>query len=151
MSRNRKPTAVLEASGAFRHDPARGVARANEPRPAGPLGAMPEDFLRDTPESKKHRDAWEQILAMAPRGVLTASDTAHVELTARAMVICRRSTATSSDRKDLARLLADIGCSPVGRTRIQVERGRSNAASEPGADGWAALDADRVAGSPRTN
>ena len=153
MPAKRVPTSVLALRGAFDKDPKRGRERANEPKPQGPLGAPPEDFLRDTPEMKKHLAAWFELIDIAPPGVLTKSDRQHVKRTAQLMVKCDRDAAKDSTRAQLRAHLADIGCTPVGRTRIQVEHGKRNA-SESGneaPDGWATLDAERTAAKGRTN
>ena len=46
MSRARKPTALLELTGALRKDPQRYRDRANEPRPDTSIGEPPADFIR---------------------------------------------------------------------------------------------------------
>lgn len=85
MPARRKPTAVLEQSGSLAKHPDRARDRANEPRPDGPLGPPPDDFLRDTPEMKKHLAAWDELIDIAPPGVLTKSDRQHVKRTAQLM------------------------------------------------------------------
>ena len=61
MGRKRKPTAVLEMSGAFKKNPDR---RRNEPESTGPLGSPPESF------SKPEVEAWRVLVERAPTGVL---------------------------------------------------------------------------------
>jgi|SRR5579862_5590716 len=77
MPRPRKPTALLELSGAFKHDPQR--RRDGEPRPTGPLGDPPE---RLPTEAVPY---WHEIEATCAPGVLTISDRFAVELAARLM------------------------------------------------------------------
>ena len=45
MPAKRIPTAIHQMKGSFEKNPSRGRARADEPKPDGPLGAPPADFL----------------------------------------------------------------------------------------------------------
>ena len=74
MGRPRKPTQVLEDTGAFKINPSRGLARANEPKSEGSIGAAPKFF--DTEE----REIWQEFVDEAPRGVLTKADRKILEL-----------------------------------------------------------------------
>ena len=79
--RPRKPTAVLEATGAFRKNPQRAAARANEPKPNGPIGKPPAYF------DAAHKKVWKELVGESQRGVLTKADRKHLELTTR--LTCR--------------------------------------------------------------
>jgi hypothetical protein len=68
MPARRVPSAVLKARGAFRKDPARGRARANEPVPTAQVGEAPT-FL-----TAEQRTAWSEIVGAAAPGVLSAMD-----------------------------------------------------------------------------
>ncbi|MDP9039823.1 MAG: hypothetical protein M3O02_11220 [Acidobacteriota bacterium] len=77
MGRPRKPTAVLEATGAFQKDPRRAEARANEPKANGPIGDPPAYF------DNVHRAIWFELIDECPSGVLAKSDRKHLELASR--------------------------------------------------------------------
>ena len=81
MGRPRKPTQVLIDKGAFEHDPARGLARANEPKPSGAIGKAPAYF------DAMHKAVWAEFVHEAPRGVLTNADRKQLELAVR--LTCR--------------------------------------------------------------
>lgn len=68
MPRPRKPTNVLAFSGAFAKNPARGRARANEPKANGPIGAPPSEL------NEFERKAWIRIVSECPAGVLQLRD-----------------------------------------------------------------------------
>lgn len=55
MATPRKPTAILELNGAFKNHPARGRARANEPKPDPDLGLPPGRL------TKNEKAAWCEI------------------------------------------------------------------------------------------
>jgi hypothetical protein len=106
----RKPTRLLEISGAFKKDPQR--RRNHEPIPSGPLGDPP-GFL---PEPVKA--CWRELNAMIPPGVLAVSDRWAVELAARAMANARDGSITNAERAVLSSLLGRMGLTPVDRARI---------------------------------
>ena len=68
MPAHRKPTAVLQASGAIAKNPKRYVKRKSEPKPSGPLGEAPKHFNRALVP------IWRELSLIAPPSVLTASD-----------------------------------------------------------------------------
>lgn len=74
MGRPRKPRHVLEDTGAFRKDPARGRARANEATADGPVGEPPSHF------NAGQRALWYEIASESPAG-LTMADRKLLELT----------------------------------------------------------------------
>lgn len=75
--RPRKPTAVLEDTGAFAKDPQRRAARENEPQPNGPIGEPP-DYFNQTEVA-----IWAEFVDEAPDGVLTKADRKVLELAVR--------------------------------------------------------------------
>lgn len=114
--RPRKPTKLLELSGAFKHDPARALDRAEEPQPDGPIGDPPRLM------SARAKKIWIEYVPVAPPGVLFTSDRnafeQFCELYARA-----RSKRFLVDNKELMRLeamYARFGMTPADRTRIKV-------------------------------
>src|ERR1700744_4488376 len=83
MGRPRKSKAELELSGSFAKHPERKGARANEPKPDGPLGPPPKCFDPDGYLGAKHIEIWHELVSQAPPGVLTSADRAHLELACR--------------------------------------------------------------------
>jgi len=77
MSRPRKPSALLELSGAYRKNPSR--RRPPAPEPAGPLGDPPERLQGEA------RMFWYEIVNALAAGVLTCADRWCVELAAMTM------------------------------------------------------------------
>ena len=112
----RKPSKVLELSGAFRKNPQR--ARPNEPVGEGPLGPPP-DRLSDAEKA-----AWDEIARRAPRGVLTGSDRFVVELAARLKVYLDETPVSEIKPQLMSRyavLLGQCGFSPSTRAGLAVE------------------------------
>jgi hypothetical protein len=81
--RPRKPTAVLEATGAYEKHPERRVERENEPEVNGPIGQPPEYF------DANHRKVWFELIRKAPAGVLALSDALNLEIATRLTVKMR--------------------------------------------------------------
>jgi len=139
MSRPRKPSAVLELSGAFRHDPQR--RRPSEPKESRPLGESPGRLPADCIAF------WNELVEMSTYGVLKISDRWAVELCCRLMekatremstatilelsrcadlsaddvkVLIRRETISSGELSTLRSLLAALGMTPADRTKLSV-------------------------------
>jgi hypothetical protein len=110
----RTPTAVLEASGAFKHNPARRRAREGEPLPGGPLGDPPPEL---PPEVAA---CWHRIVALAPEGVLCDCDEAIVEQTARLMVMTRSPACKITAYTALRTFLRELGLTPASRSLVKV-------------------------------
>jgi hypothetical protein len=115
MARPRKPTAVLDARGAFKKNPQR--RRAGEPIVREPIGASPPDF------DQLQREAYQQIVSQAPIGVLTEADNLAVEMA---------STLLAQFRKDrdgfpvmaygkLIQLLGTFGMTPSDRSKLNIQ------------------------------
>lgn len=117
MGRNRIPTATQELKGAFKKDPQRGRARANEPKPNGPLGVAPDHF---TDAQKK---VWSELAAIAPVGVLTNADRWLVELACDLMDRRRRNEDIGvGGYSQLGKFLSMMGLSPVDRSKVSVPK-----------------------------
>lgn len=112
MARPRKPTAVLELTGAFKKDPQR--KRDAEPKPSGPLGEEPLHFDEDL------KAIWRELAAMVPARVLTISDRWLVELACRTMQQVRKGTALAAERNLLLSCLSRMGLTPADRAKIAV-------------------------------
>lgn len=120
MPRPRKPTNVLELSGAFRKNPSRGRARSNEPRPTDDVGPPPGRLGADVTE------AWNELVAMAHPGTLSSSDRAFMEYAAKVWLAVK-----SSDEIDpklgirFEAVIARLGMSPADRSRVAVRKPKS--------------------------
>lgn len=114
MARPRKPTAILELSGAFRKNPQRRAAREGEPTPAGEVG--PPDGNLPGPVAA----CWREIVAGAAPGVLTTSDRIAVRSAARLMVLEAKGKIRTGERVLLHRLLSDFGMTPRGRCYVKA-------------------------------
>ena len=140
MARPRKPSALLELSGAFDHDPQR--RRKDEPQETRPLGKPP---ARIPPEVLPY---WDEIVEMVPGGVLTYRDRWAVEIAARLMAkqvrglpsltaspeiiskcqldanqvkrLLAGEKITSSELSTLRSLLAALGMTPGDRSKLSV-------------------------------
>jgi len=116
--RGRKPTPtkVLEARGAFEKHPERAKARAAEPD-GGPPVECPPHLAGD------QRHAWDDIIAKAPRGVLTAADALAVEVAAVLLAQFRRAPEEMQGAKlvRLTALLGQFGMTPAERARLHVD------------------------------
>src|SRR5690349_4947352 len=113
----RKPTAVLQLSGAFKHNPARAAERENEPEPKAGIGPAPSSL--SIPEA----EAWDYLVGIAPVGVLGDSDRAHLELAARLLAYSRTISIDKIDVSKLNRLTALLGLmglNPVDRSKVKV-------------------------------
>lgn len=123
----RKPTALLEAKGAFKKDPSR--RRGGEPVVTDPLGNCPESF------SAEDREAWQTIVKRAPTGVLTAADWPAVVMAAKLFSeFLRNSEGMNAARiTKLQVLLGKFGMTPVDRASISIPE-------KPKHNPWAAFD-----------
>ena|SRR5690349_3505407 len=112
MPRPRKPTRVLELTGAFKKDPARGRAREGEPHPEGALGNPPNCL----DEVQKAR--WNELKKQAPW--LTVSDRILVEQTCRLWALERAGTANATQSRLLSTNLGKLGMTPSDRSKVKV-------------------------------
>jgi hypothetical protein len=116
MSRGRppKPTKVLELSGAFKKDPKRKKARANEPTAEGQLGDCPVE------RGKTLEDAYAWIKERAPKTVLTLTDEIEVWHAAKLLTKVANDKAKSADHQQLSALLGKMGMNPSDRSKLHV-------------------------------
>ncbi len=62
--------------------------RENEPRPLGPIGDPPAEFLVEvSPTAQRHLRIWRELVARAPEGVLTRCDRAFLETACRVQAL----------------------------------------------------------------
>lgn len=127
MARPRKPTAVLELKGAFNKDPQR--QRDAEPVPTDGIGDPPDHF--DVVKVK----AWEEVVSIAPPGVLFNSDRLALEMFVCLLVEFRGNPNGFHQAKlgRLESLCGKFGMTPSDRSKIIV------APREQGKKGFAAL------------
>ena len=118
MSKPRKPTRILELTGARKQNPGRFKQRDSEPPPAGPVGEPPE-HLTDA-----EADAWREVTDILPDGVAGLSDRIALERLARLVTMARTRPDewTSAREKDLLSLTARFGMTPVDRAKIHIPR-----------------------------
>jgi len=111
MARPRKPTNVLELTGAFKKNPLR---RREDAEPAGELSAAPPHI------SGAVLHAWNDIAQYAPCDVLTDSDRITLELAANLLAQFRADPVEFPGAK-LARLeamLGKFGMTPADRSKV---------------------------------
>lgn len=113
--RPRKPTAVLELSGAFKKDPKRKQARKQEPKAKGKIGPYPGSMKKST-----EKDAYDLIVSLAPEGVLTEADQLFVYQMAQILHASWQGFIKSADRQQLLAGFSKLGMNPSDRTRLQI-------------------------------
>lgn len=124
MARPRTPTKVLELRGAFKVHPGR--RRPDEPRPTGELGDPPVHL------SEAALTAWNEIVAMAPPGVLTNSDRMAVEIAACLMAQFRAGDLLPAGVGHLRGILGRMGLTPADRAGLSIPQPEPN-----GGNRWA--------------
>lgn len=111
MGRPRTPTNVLDARGSFKKHPER---QREDAEAAGALGEPPEYF------SDEQLGTWSELIAAAPRDVITESDRFALELAAVMLAQFRNDPAEFPATKlvRLEALLGKFGMTPADRARI---------------------------------
>ena len=110
----RKPTALLEASGAFIHNPQRRRDRENEPVPTSPLGDPPETM------SAVQKRMWIEFAAEIPPGVAFNSDRALLEMAVRLRSKLRSGKASGGEYACLITCIREMGMTPVSRSKVKA-------------------------------
>jgi hypothetical protein len=110
----RKPTAILEATGAYIKNPQR--RRPPEPRPVGPLGTAPEHL------GDREKTIWDELSSLLPPGVAGSCDEPAFEV-----IVCllsqfrhNRSTMSGSLLMQLSNLLGKFGMTPSSRASLSI-------------------------------
>lgn len=118
MAAPRKPTNVLALKGAFRKDPARGRARANEPAPDGELGPAPEHL------TEVERACWVEVVSLCHANTLCRADRLIVEHCARLLAMLRGAESYDDTRLQIRfeASLGKLGLSPADRSRVSALR-----------------------------
>ncbi|HEN8733336.1 TPA: hypothetical protein U8207_001723 [Pseudomonas putida] len=111
MARPRKPTNVLELTGAFKKDPQR---RREDAEPVGELTAPPAHI------NGAVLHAWKEIAKYAPRDVLTNSDRLTLELAANLLAQFRTNPLDFPAAKlvRLEAMLGKFGMTPADRSKV---------------------------------
>ena len=111
MARPRKPTNVLELTGAFKKDPQR---RREDAEPVGELTAPPAHI------NGAVLHAWKEIAKYAPRDVLTNSDRLSLELAANLLAQFRNDPLDFPAAKlvRLEAMLGKFGMTPADRSKV---------------------------------
>jgi hypothetical protein len=116
MPKPRTPSAVLEARGAFAHDP----ARARKDFDSGIFDKTPPNYF-----SESQKDAWNEIVRLLPSTVLQATDRLAVELTARLISRFRSQDDEDVTMAQVAQIrtaLATLGMTPADRSRVTAAK-----------------------------
>lgn len=120
MPRRRTATNVLNLLGSFKKNPARALARSQEPMPSKTPIAAPR-FL-----TEQEREAWEFIVARAPSDVLHFRDEVLLTLAARLFASILSRPQEQVESAELARMesmLSRLGMSPSDASRVCVPHG----------------------------
>lgn len=115
---NRKPTAILQLTGALERNPGRYKERASEPKDLDALGDPPKRL------TAQQKEAWNEITNNCPHGVLTKADRHTLELT---VVLLAEFWANGVQMQGthlslLNTLLAKMGMNPSDRSRVTVQQ-----------------------------
>lgn len=123
MPRARKPTNVLALSGAFKHNPKRGEARKDEPKPTEGIGEPPEHLDQAAAE------CWREIVGLAHAGTLSSSDRLILEHGSNLLAQLRASNwlAHPTVLLRFEAFLTKLGLTPADRSRVSVKKPGSNA------------------------
>jgi len=125
MARPRKPSKILERSGAFRHNPQR------RRRDARGVGTLPPEAPMHLELTRHEALAWKELVAVIPPGVVTDSERFVVEMAARIVGRVRKTGEYSPALLGQLRLyLGSLGLTPSDRARLAVPE------EDPGADGF---------------
>lgn len=114
----RTSTAILELRGAFRNHPGRHQERMGEPATDEPVG-MPPEILDDACKA-----AWNELVEIAPAGVLCRFDRVALEIAAVLLAQFRESPNDFPVTKlgRLNALLGQFGMTPSDRSKVSIAR-----------------------------
>ena len=120
MARPRKPSNVLELTGAFRKNPARAAEREGEPPAQVPIGPAPKHF------SPEQVDAYDELVRRAHAGVLCDSDGVAVEVGAVLLARLRKAPDdfTAGEFGRLQAILGTLGMTPADRSKVSAIKPR---------------------------
>ncbi|MBC8008591.1 MAG: hypothetical protein H7067_00665 [Burkholderiales bacterium] len=110
MPAHRQPTHLLNP----RYAKAAGRDTQNEPRPRGPLTERPR-------LPRAVAQCWDEIISLAPEGILQDCDAVIVELTARLWAKARSGKASAAEMTQLRTCLGELAMSPAARSRVTIK------------------------------
>jgi len=116
MARPRKPTKILQFTGAFDKNPDRAKAREHEPKDTPPIQDGAPEWMTEAEQK-----AWRWVIAHAHPGVLTTADSGIVELTAQLRALVVQHIADSKDRAQLRTCYNDLGMTPASRSKVSAK------------------------------
>lgn len=114
MPQPRKPSKILEMTGAFDKNPDRGRARVNEPVPTGELGGPPKHL------DDKAKKIWKELSKILPRGVAADCDRLSFELIVTLMSRFRDGSIRGFELTVMNSLLSRFGLTPADRSRVSA-------------------------------
>lgn len=117
MAAQRKPAALLERAGRFRHDPQR---RRRDVKGRGELPALPPAWLQ---LNAIQTALYTHIGALIPEGIASGSDVIQVALAARALAKIQSGKYRSADMAQLRALLNGLALSPAARAALGAPGG----------------------------
>ena len=113
MSRHKKPTKILELSGAFKKNPNR--VRANEPQPERLIGECPNHL------SDEHKVIWNEIVDKCADGVLTCQDELALEIVVKGVHQMRHGDISGAEMDRLFKQIGKFGMNPSERSNVMVK------------------------------
>lgn len=118
MGRNRTPSLILEAKGAFIHDPQR--ARPKEPSGGRPLPKKPSEYLQMSEEEVK---LWKQLHKRLLPGVAFESDELFfADLVRLTLMWIKREPMMAAERTYRSSLGSRFAMTPADRSKVSVEK-----------------------------
>jgi phage terminase small subunit len=122
MARNRTPTAILDAKGAFIINPQR--ARENEPTSGRPIGPPPKCLSSD------EKKVWKLLVKQSLPGVLMESDTTLFMLLVRLTTkLYKNQPLMVGEMSQLISLGSKFAMNPADRSKVSVEQPKESALS----------------------
>lgn len=120
MGRNRIPTAIQDAKGAFIHKPSR--KREDEPTSDRPLGDAPRTM------SKEERKVWKQLAAQLLPGVALESDRLLFALLVRLATKFHAGTQMmAAETAQMIQLSSKFAMNPADRSKVVVAKPKESA------------------------
>lgn len=114
MAKTRTPTNILELKGAFKKDPQRGEARANEPVPTGGIGEPPSHL------SDEEQAIWHEVADIVAPGVLANCDRIIMEMVVKSISQFRNGEISQTGFNRLHIMLGSLGMTPADRSKVSV-------------------------------
>lgn len=121
MARPRTASNILDARGAFRKNPQR--ARPNEPKVTDPIADHAPAHLDEAEQG-----CWRELRDQIPAGVLTAADSATLEVVAVLFARFRKdkSDMSAAHLTRMTAMMGRLGLDPSGRASLTVDGKKKN-------------------------